>query len=66
MTFSEAYKEMLQGKKIKRPFFKGYWFIDQENGIFTIHLADGKNITYGKLDLTVKNCLATDWEVVED
>lgn len=64
MGFAEAYKLMLAGKKIKRPSFKGYWFINQENGIFMIHLADGKDISYGKLDITVKNCLANDWEEV--
>ena len=25
-----------------------------------------KDIAYGKLDITVKNCLANDWEVVEE
>lgn len=66
MSFSEAYKLMLSGKKIKRPSFKGYWFINQEDGIFMIHLASGKDISYGKLDVTIKNCLANDWEIVEE
>ena len=66
MTFAEAYKEMLVGKKVRRPSFKGYWFINQETGIFTIHLESGKDIQYGKLGLTVVNCLANDWELVDD
>ena len=66
MSFAEAYKMMVAGKKIKRPSFKGYWYINQEDGIFMIHLANGKDIAYGKLDITVKNCLANDWEVVEE
>lgn len=66
MSFVEAYKEMLNGKKIKRPGFKGYWYINPENGIFTIKLANGKDIEYGKLDLTVKNCVANDWEIIEE
>lgn len=65
MNFADAYKEMVKGKKIKRPNFKGYWFIDPETGVTTIHLADGKEITYGNLNITVKNCAANDWEVVE-
>jgi hypothetical protein len=66
MSFTDAYKEMLAGKKIRRPGFKGYWFINPENGIFAIHLANDKEINYGKLDLTVKNCAANDWEVVDE
>lgn len=66
MHFAEAYKQMVGGKKIRRPSFKGYWFINPETGIFTIHLENGKNIEYGKLDITVKNCLANDWEVIEE
>lgn len=66
MSFAEAYKMMVAGKKVKRPSFQGYWFINSEDGIFMIHLANGKDISYGKLDITVKNCLANDWEVVEE
>ena len=65
MNFADAYKEMVNGKKIRRPSFKGWWFINPEDGMFTIHLKNGKDITYGKLDITIKNCLANDWEVME-
>lgn len=66
MNFAEAYKEMQAGKKVKRPGFKGYWAINPEDGQAYIHLQDGKDISYGKLDITIKNAAATDWEVVED
>ena len=72
MRFDEAYKEMLAGKKIKRPGFKGYWFINIETGTPTIHIAGtnkqdkGKDIIYGKLDVTIKNCAATDWEILKE
>ena len=71
MTFTDAYKEMIAGKKIRRHGFKGYWYISPETGLVTIHLAGTKanpvekDITYGKLDITIKNCAASDWEVVE-
>ena len=65
MKFSEAYLEMLKGKKIKRPCFKGYWYIDGVSGKLVIHLANGEEIIEGELGLTVKNCLAEDWEVIE-
>lgn len=63
MKFEQAYIEMLKGKKIKRPCFKGYWFIDGVSGKLVIHLANGENIDNGDLDLTVRNTLAEDWEV---
>lgn len=66
MKFSEAYLEMLKGKKIKRPCFKGYWYINGVTGKLTIHLADGTEITEGELWLTAQNCVAEDWEVMKN
>ena len=65
MTFKSAYLKMLEGKKIARPCFKGYWFIDGVTGLLTIHLADGKEIIEGLINHTVKNTLADDWQVVD-
>lgn len=62
MNFKEAYDLMLTGKKITRPCFKGYWYIDGVSGDFKIHLADGKEISDGNLGLTIMNTLANDWE----
>lgn len=66
MKYNEAYAEMIKGKKITRPGFNGYWFIDPVKGKLNIHLASGKNITYGQLDLVAKFCLAEDWIVLEE
>jgi hypothetical protein len=66
MNFAEAYKAMTEGKKVRRPGFKGYWAINPEDGQPYIHLADGKDISYGKLGITMKNAAATDWEVVSE
>ena len=68
MNFKNAYYMMLQGKKIKRPCFKGYWFINGVTGKVIIHCRDGKEITEGDFDLTLKNVLAEDWEemIVEE
>lgn len=66
MNFAEAYKEMKAGKKVRRPAFKGYWYISSEDGLCYVHLANGKDISYGKLDLTIKNAAACDWEVVPE
>jgi len=67
MTFAEAYNELLKGKKVRRSGWTDtYWFIDPNKNVLTIHLSNGKNINYGKLDLTARNCIADDWEVVDD
>ena len=67
MKFKEAYYEMLKGKKIKRPCFEGYWFIDGYKGNVVIHCRDGKEITNDvDLDLTLKNVMAEDWQVVKE
>ena len=66
MQFKEAYLEMLKGKKIKRPSFKGYWYMDGQTGKLVIHLASGEEITKGDLSLTAKNCIAEDWSICDD
>lgn len=62
MDFKKAYNLMLEGKRISRPCFKGYWYIDGVTGEFKIHLKDGDEITEGNLGHTVLNTLATDWD----
>lgn len=66
MPFAEAYKHMQDGKRIRRPNFKGYWYLSPETGALIINIGDGKDIKYGNLDVTVKNCLANDWEIVDE
>ena len=64
MNFKEAYKEMLKGKKVRRPGWGGYWFI--EDNKVTIHLKDG-NVKFDNFTQeTIKNTAADDWEIVEE
>lgn len=65
MCFDEAYTKMLEGHKITRPCFKGYWYINGVTGKPTIHLASGEEITTGDLSITLPNVLAKDWIVLE-
>lgn len=65
MCFDEAYTKMLEGHKITRPCFKGYWYINGVTGKPTIHLANGEEITSGDLSITLPNVLAKDWIVLE-
>ncbi len=66
MTFKKAYDLMKQGRKVKRPGWKGYWFIDPTTDMLTIHLASGENIIAGEFKMTIENTLADDWVVLED
>ena len=64
MNFKEAYQKMLEGKKVKRKDWLGYWFI--EDGKVKIYLKDG-NIKFNNFTQeTIANTLADDWEVVEE
>ena len=64
MNFKEAYKEMLKGKKVRRPSWGGYWFI--EDNKIKIRLKDG-NIKFNAFTQeTITNTLAEDWEVVKE
>lgn len=64
MNFKEAYEEMLKGKKVRRPSWKGYWFIEDDK--IKIRLKDG-NIKFNAFTQeTITNTLAEDWEVVAE
>lgn len=62
MNFKEAYQKMLEGKKVKRPDWKGYWFI--ENDKIKIYLKDGNIKLNNFTQETIINTLADDWEIV--
>ena len=64
MKFKQAYREMSKGKKIKRPGWGGYWFI--ENGKVKIKLKTGKIIENDFSQETITNTLADDWEVINE
>lgn len=67
LSFQEAYTAMRAGNKIRRHGSKGYWGFNKENAVEYIKLPyDGKEITYGKLSLTMKDCAANDWEIIPD
>lgn len=64
MEFKQAYQEMLKGKKIKRPGWGGYWFI--EDGKVKIKLKTGEILENNFNEETIPNTVADDWEVVEE
>lgn len=64
LTFKQAFQKMLEGKKISRPCFIGYWFMNHESKVI-IHNRYGNDIDRGDITNTVMNTLANDWEVIE-
>ena len=64
MNFKEAYEEMLKGKKVRRPSWTGYWFIEDDK--IKIRLKDGNIKCNAFTQETITNTLAEDWEVVNE
>lgn len=64
LSFREAYMRMVEGKKISRPCFIGWWFMNHESKVI-IHDRYGNELKEGDITNTVTNTLANDWEVIE-
>ena len=64
MTFKEAYKEMLKGKKVRRPGFVNPWYIEQDK--IVIKLKSGKVLEVPLNTVTIVDMNSNDWEVVEE
>lgn len=65
--FRHAFFEMLNGKKIKLPSWKGYWA--WENNTIMMHCRDGQVIDIRNTDnvaYTFSNVASDDWEIVDD
>ena len=64
LSFREAYMRMVEGKKVSRPCFMGWWFMNHESKV-VIHDRYGNELKEGDITNTVTNTLANDWEVIE-
>lgn len=66
MNWRKAWKALLAGKKIRRPFWKGYWA--WEDGTIMMHTREGKVQDIRETEhvaYTFGNVAAKDWEIVE-
>lgn len=63
MNFKEAYKEMLKGKKVRRPGFVNPWYIEQDK--IVIKLKSGKVLEVPLNIVTIIDMDSNDWEVAE-
>lgn len=67
MNFRKAWKAMLSGKKVKRPFWDGYWA--WEAGTIMIHERDGNVMDIRSTQhvaYTFDNIASKDWEIVKE
>lgn len=65
MTFGQVFKELINGHKIKRKDWKGYW--TWEDDTIMIHCENKKIFDIRKTDnpmFTFANIAAEDWEIV--
>lgn len=64
MNFASACNKMLQGYRVRRRGWRGYWYLDGDQS-FVIHLAAGEELRSGNFTSeTLWDTLADDWEVV--
>ena len=65
MSFREAWFAMLNGQKVKRPLWSGFWA--WENDTIMMHCCDGSVTDIRKTEnpaYTFTNVAAGDWEIV--
>ena len=63
MNFKEAYEKMLKGKKVRRPGWKGYWWIEDDKVFAKNNSWDAPQKRFSQVDIA--HTAADDWEVVE-
>lgn len=63
MTGGKAIELMNEGKRVKVPEWKGYWF--KKNGCIYVMLEDGTEIKQEDITWINTNIWRTDWQVVE-
>ena len=64
MNFKEAYKEMLKGKKVRRPGFVNPWYIEQDRIVIKLKLEKVLEVPLNTVTIVDMN--SNDWEVVEE
>ena len=66
MKFSEAFKIMKQGGKVKLPSWGGYWYWDPEKETIIMHTKDGQEMDIRETQsvvYTLQNILSDEWIV---
>ena len=67
LSWKDAWFQLLNGRKIKRPLWEGYWV--WENNTIMIHCRDGSILDIRETDnpaYTFTNIAQRDWRVVDE
>lgn len=68
MTFSEAFKIMRSGGKVKLPAWGGYWFWDNDKATIIMHTKDGEDIDIRETkrpEYTFSNVASDEWMIAD-
>lgn len=66
LLFTDAYKIMKNGAKIKLPSWGGYWYWDAERGTIIIHTKDGEELDIRQTEVpeyTFDNIASDEWQI---
>ena len=66
MKFKDMLRPLREGKKVKLPFWSGYW--QKEGNEIIMHCHDGRVLNIRESDnifWTLENICSDEWEVVE-
>ena len=67
MRFKEMLRPLREGKKVKLPFWSGYW--QKDGNEIVMHCHDGRVLNIRESDnifWTLENICSDEWEVVEE
>lgn len=69
MNFTEAYKAMKLGKKVKLPSWRGYWYWDENKETIMIHCKDDTILDIRETDVvdyTFTNICSDEWIIADE
>lgn len=69
MKFSEAFKAMKEGAKVKLPSWGGYWFWDEGKQTIIMHCKDGRELDIcetERVEYTILNLLSDEWILADE
>ena len=67
MRFKEMLRPLREGKKVKLPFWSGYW--QKDGNEIVMHCHDGRVLNIRESDnifWTLENICSDEWEIVEE
>lgn len=69
MKFTEAFKAMKDGKKVKLPSWGGYWYWDEEKQTIMMHTKEGNILDIRdtqRVEYTLENIMSDEWVLADE